>query len=130
MEFSSFPGGDTQKSWAQTKFEAKPVKISPFRTARIIGRKIAPPPKSLFPKGNWKFGRWQSADIKQAAELDKFQIRPTPGPIVTGLRTFGPCCIANVVHISQPGANRYKRGRTPFGKQRRQETVRVKTCKL
>ena len=25
MKFSCFPGGDTQKSWAQTKFEAKPV---------------------------------------------------------------------------------------------------------
>ena len=53
--------------------------------------KIAPPPKPLFSEGNWKFGRWQSSDIKQAALLAKFQIRPTPGPIViTGLRTFGP----------------------------------------
>ena len=25
MEFSCFPGGDTQKSWTQTKFEVKPV---------------------------------------------------------------------------------------------------------
>ena len=90
MEFSCFPVGDTPKSWAQIKFEAKPVKISPFRTDRTIGPKIAPPPKPLFSDGNWKFGRWQSADIKQAAELAKFQIRPTAGPIVTGLHTFGP----------------------------------------
>ena len=52
--------------------------------------KLPPPPKPLFSEGNWKFGRWQSADIKQAAELAKFQIRPTPGLIVTGLHTFGP----------------------------------------
>ena len=51
---------------------------------------LPPPPKPLFSEGNWKFGRWQSTDIKQAAELAKFQIRPTPGLIVTGLYTFGP----------------------------------------
>ena len=46
------------------------------------------------------------------------------------LKKEGRCCIANVAHISQPGVNRYIRGRTPFGKQRQQETARVKTCKL
>ena len=35
-----------------------------------------PPPKPLFSEGNWKFERWQSEDIKEAAELAKFQIRP------------------------------------------------------
>ena len=61
-----------------------------IRTDRTIGPKIAPPPKPLFSEGNCKFGQLQSADIKQAAELAKFQIRPTPGPRVTWLRTFGP----------------------------------------
>ena len=42
IKFSCFLAGDTQKSWSQTKFEVKPVKISPFRTAQthIFGRKL------------------------------------------------------------------------------------------
>ena len=71
-------------------FKRNRFKFLHLETDRTIGPKIAPPPKPLFSEGNWKFGRWQSADIKQAAELAKFQIRPTPGLIVTGLHTFGP----------------------------------------
>ena len=74
MKFSSSPGGDTPKSWAQTKFEVKPADISQFRTDRAIGSKIAPLPKSLFWDGNWKFGRCQSGDILHIGELAKFQI--------------------------------------------------------
>ena len=58
--------------------------------SRTSGSIVMRPRNFGAPKKGWKFGRWQSADIKQAAELAKFQIRPTPGPIVTGLRTFGP----------------------------------------
>ena len=36
-------------------------------TDRTIGPKT-PPPKPLFSERKWKFGRWKSADIKQAAE--------------------------------------------------------------
>ena len=90
IKFSCFIGGDIQKSWAQTKFEAKPVKISPFRTDRTIGPKIAPSPKPLFSGGNWKFGRCQSGDIIQAVELVKFKIRPTPGPKVMGIGILVP----------------------------------------
>ena len=50
---------DTPESWAQTKFEAKPVEISPFRTERTIGPKNAPCPLS---DRNWKFGQCQSRD--------------------------------------------------------------------
>ena len=34
MEYFSFPGGDTQKSCAQSKFEAERLKIAPFMTDR------------------------------------------------------------------------------------------------
>ena len=90
MKFSCFRGGDTPKSWAQTKFEAKSVEFSPFRTERTIGPKNAPCPKPLFSDRNWKFTRCQSRDIVQAAELAKFQIRPTACPKVMGLGIFGP----------------------------------------
>ena len=90
MKFSCFIGGDTQKSWAHTEFEAKPVSISPFRTDRTIGPKISLSPKPVFSVGNWKFGRCQSGDIIQAAELAKFKIRPTPGPKVMGIGIFAP----------------------------------------
>ena len=36
MQFLSFPGGDTQKSCAHTKFEAKRLKIAQFRTDRTF----------------------------------------------------------------------------------------------
>ena len=36
MQFLSFPGGDTQKSCAQTKFEAKRLKIAQFMTDRTF----------------------------------------------------------------------------------------------
>ena len=52
MKFSCFSGGDTLKSWAQTKFEAKPVKIAPFMTERSVGPKNGPYPKPLFSDGN------------------------------------------------------------------------------
>ena len=90
MKFSCLLGGDTQKSWAQTIFEAKPVEIYPFRTERTISPKNAPCPKPLFSDRNWKFGQCQSGDIIQAAELAKFQIRPTSCPKVIGLGIFGP----------------------------------------
>ena len=69
MKLSSFAGGDTPKSWAQTKFDAKPVKISQVRTNRTIGPKIAPFPKPLIWDGNWKCGRCQSGDILYIGEL-------------------------------------------------------------
>ena len=90
MKFSCFSGGYTSKSWAQTKFEAKPVEISPFMTERTIGHKNAPCPKSILSDRNWKFGRCQSRDIIQAAVLAKFQIRPISCAKVIGLGIFGP----------------------------------------
>ena len=33
---SCFPGGDNQKSWAHTKFEAERLKIVPFMTDRTF----------------------------------------------------------------------------------------------
>ena len=89
MKFSCFPGGDTPKLWAQTIFEAKPVKISPFRNERTISPKNVPP-KPLFSDKNWKFGRCQSGDIIQAAEHAKFQIRTTSCLKVMGFGIFGP----------------------------------------
>ena len=67
MKFSCFSGGDTLKLWAQTKFEAKPVEIAPFRTKRTVGPQNGPYPKLLFSDGNWKFVRCQSGDIFQTA---------------------------------------------------------------
>ena len=81
--------GDTLKSWAQTKFEAKPVEIAPFRTERTEP-KNGPYPKPLFSHGNWKFGRCQPGDIFQASKLAKFQIKPTPGSKVVGIGSLGP----------------------------------------
>ena len=90
MKFSCFSVGDTPKSWAQTKFEAKPVEISPFRTKRTLGPKNAPCPKPIFSDRNWKFRRCQSRDIIQAAELAEFQIRSTSCPKVMGWGISGP----------------------------------------
>ena len=36
MQFLNFPGGDTQKSRAQSEFEAEPLKIAPFMTDRTF----------------------------------------------------------------------------------------------
>ena len=90
MKLSYFPSGDTPKSWARTKFEAKLVESSPFRTEQTISPKNAPCPKPLFSDRNWKFGRCRSGDIIQAAKVAKFQIRPTSCPKVMGLGIFGP----------------------------------------
>ena len=48
MKISCFSGEDTLKSWAETKFEAKPVEIAPFRTERTVGPKSGPYPKPYF----------------------------------------------------------------------------------
>ena len=89
MKFFCFPDRDTPNSWGQTKFTAKAGEISPYTTKRTIGPKIAPFPKPLFSDGNWKFGKCQSGDIIQAAELAKFQIQLTRGPKAMGLGIFG-----------------------------------------
>ena len=78
------------RSWTQTKFEAKPVEIAPFRTDQTVEPKNGPYPKPLFSDGNWKFERCQSGDIFKAAKLAKFQIRPTPGSKVMGIGILGP----------------------------------------
>ena len=45
MQFLSFPGGDTQKSCAQTKFEAERLKIAPiYDRPHFLGPQIAPFP--------------------------------------------------------------------------------------
>ena len=36
MQIFNFPGGDTQKSCAQSKFEAEQLKIAPFMTDRTF----------------------------------------------------------------------------------------------
>ena len=69
LQMEHLPSGDTLKSGVQTKFKAKPVEISPFRTERTIGPKNVPCPKPLFSDRKWNFGRCQSGDIIQAAEI-------------------------------------------------------------
>ena len=90
MKFSCFLGGDTLKSREQTKFEAKPVEISPFRTEGTVGPQNGPYPKHLFSDGNLKFRRCQSGDIFQAAKFARFQIRPIPGSKVMGILLRAP----------------------------------------
>ena len=68
----------------------KGPKSGPNLTERTVGPKNGPCPKPLFSDGNWNFGRCQSGDIFQAAELPKYQIRPTPCPKVMGIGILGP----------------------------------------
>ena len=54
--------GDTMKSWAQTKFEAKPVEIAPFRTERTEPKNGPYPKHPIFCTGNmeiWTMPAWR-----------------------------------------------------------------------
>ena len=130
MKFSCFPGGDSPKSWAQTKFEAKPVEISPFSTERTIGAKNSPCPNRYFRTEIGKFRRCQSRDIIQAARACQVSNPTDILSQIYGLGYFGsqkqgkaqnPLCHAHIPNFigffcSCGGSNRVLKIRPKFTK--------------
>ena len=80
---SSFSGGDTQKSCAQSKFEEKRLKIAPLMTDRTFSwSQNCPIPKSPLRGQIRNLGHYHLLDIITKEKPAKFQIKQTAVSIV------------------------------------------------